>query len=134
MAGDRGAYSPTILAHFRRPHNYGSLPNATAEAEGVNPLCGDRIRIAIVVDNHAIAEARFTANACAICVAGASLLTEHLHGLAVHAAARLDENDLLALIGDGVPTARRKCATLPLAALRRALGVGEAKTSDQTGA
>ena len=41
-------YSRAIAEHFRRPRNYGSLPNASAEAEGVNPLCGDRVRIAVV--------------------------------------------------------------------------------------
>lgn len=126
MSGDAGAYSPTVLDHFRRPRNYGSLPNASAEAEGVNPLCGDRIRIAVVVDSNAtITEARFTANACAICVAAASLLTEQLQGLPLHAARTLQEDELLTLVGGGVPAARRKCATLPLVTLKRALSIGD---------
>src|SRR5947209_5232651 len=120
MPGHLAAYSPIILEHFRRPRNYGSLPNATVEAEGVNPLCGDRIRIAVVVESEAISDVRFTANACAICVAAASLLTEQLRGMTRQAAMRLQENEMLALVGDGVPAARRKCATLPLAALRQA--------------
>lgn len=134
MAGHPAAYSPTILEHFRRPRNYGSLPNASAEAEGVNPLCGDRIRIAVMVDGQGISDVRFTANACAICVAAASLLTEQLRGMTRKAAMLLEDDDMLALVGDGVPPPRRKCATLPLAALRQALGAGKATTSDQTGA
>lgn len=123
MTGSAGTYSPTILEHFRRPRNYGPLPDATAEAEGVNPLCGDRIRIAVIVDDQdMISEARFTANACAICVAAASLLTDRLRGMEVHAASRLHENEMLTLVGSGVPTARRKCATLPLVTLKRLLG------------
>lgn len=116
-------YGSTIAEHFRRPRNYGALPNATASAEGVNPLCGDRVRVAVIVDPAAtITDARFTANACAICVASASLLTERLHGMSIDDASRLSDKDALALVGSGVPTARRRCATLPLEALQRALG------------
>jgi nitrogen fixation NifU-like protein len=68
-----------------------------------------------------ITEARFTANACAICVAAASLLTEHLRGMPTDSARRLSDDDALALVGGAVPAARRRCATLPLEAVRRAL-------------
>ena len=115
-------YGSTIADHFRRPRNYGALPNATADAEGVNPLCGDRVRVALLLDGAAhITEARFTANACAICVAAASLLTEHLRGMPTDRARGLSDDDALALVGGAVPVARRRCATLPLEAVRRAL-------------
>jgi nitrogen fixation protein NifU and related proteins len=117
-------YGSTITEHFRRPRNYGALPNATAAAEGVNPLCGDRVRLAVLVDDRAIiTDARFTANACAICVASASLLTDHLRGMPRAEAAQLTEEAALGLVGNGIPAARRRCATLPLEALQRAIGV-----------
>jgi nitrogen fixation NifU-like protein len=119
---DNIPYSISIAEHFRRPRNYGPLPNATAQAEGVNPLCGDRIRIFVILDAEGrLTAARFTANACAICVASASLLTEQLPGKSRAAIAGMREEELLALVGGGVPVARRRCATLPLEALRRAL-------------
>lgn len=115
-------YSPAIVEHFRRPRNYGPLPNASAEAEGVNPLCGDRVRVAVLVDDERmISDARFTANACAICVAAASLLTEQVRGMSSADVVRMADDEMLALIGNGIPAARRRCATLPLDALRRAL-------------
>ena len=115
-------YGSTIAEHFRRPRNYGALPNATTNAEGVNPLCGDRVRVALLLDGAArITEARFTANACAICVAAASLLTEHLRGMATDRVRSLSDDDALALVGGPVPSARLRCATLPLEAVRRAL-------------
>ena len=115
-------YSTAIAEHFRRPRNYGPLPNATAYAEGVNPLCGDRVRVAILVDAEgAIADARFTANACAICVASASLLTERLRGMSRDDASRLTDEDALMMLGGGVPPARKRCGTLPVEALRRAV-------------
>ena len=115
-------YGSTIAEHFRRPRNQGPLPNATGSAEGVNPLCGDRVRLAVLLDaNGTITEARFVANACAICVAAASLLTDRVRGVAAQVAQNIEDDEMLLIVGDGVPPARRRCATLPLEALRRAL-------------
>ncbi|HEY7232987.1 MAG TPA: NTP transferase domain-containing protein [Gemmatimonadaceae bacterium] len=118
-------YGSVVTEHFRRPRNYGPLPNATASAEGVNPLCGDFVRVAILVDaDGRITDARFSANACAICVAVASLLTERVRGLSCDVVGQLTDDDALAMTGRlGVPPARRRCATLPLETLRRALAL-----------
>lgn len=119
-SGGAGPYGSVIAEHFRRPRNQGPLPDATASAEVVNPLCGDRIRVAVLVDGGAIVDARFVANACAICVAAASLLTEHVRGMSPNDAERLGDERVLALVG-AVPAGRTRCATLPAEALRRAL-------------
>jgi len=118
--GAAGPYGDVIGEHFRRPRNQGPLPDATAAAEVVNPLCGDRIRVAVLVDRGSIVDARFVANACAICIAAASLLTEHVRGMSHNDGARLDDASVLALVGT-VPPGRTRCATLPVEALRRAL-------------
>jgi NifU-like protein involved in Fe-S cluster formation len=115
-------YGNIITEHFRRPRNQGALPNASASAEGVNPLCGDRVRLAVLVDpSGVIAEARFVANACAICVATASLLTERVRRVSREDATNFSDEDLLSLAGGAVPAGRRRCATLPLETLHRAL-------------
>jgi molybdenum cofactor cytidylyltransferase len=120
---ERGPYGRAVLEHFRRPRNYGSLPGATVEAEGSNPLCGDHVRIALALDasGSRIEEARFTANACAVCIASASLLTDYLRGMERTAATTLSDDDVVALLGNELPAARRRCAVLPLEAVRRAL-------------
>jgi nitrogen fixation protein NifU and related proteins len=115
-----GPYGSIIAEHFRRPHNQGPLSDATGSAEVVNPLCGDRIRVAVLVEGGQIAQARFVANACAICIAAASLLTEHVRGMSPNDGARLGDDSMLALVG-AVPAGRTRCATLPVEALRRAL-------------
>ena len=119
-SGGAGPYGSVIAEHFRRPRNQGPLPDATASAEAVNPLCGDRIRVAVLVADGSIVEARFVANACAICIAAASLLTEHVRGMSPNDVGRLGDESVLALIG-AVPAGRTRCATLPIEALRRAL-------------
>lgn len=120
-SGGAGPYGSVIAEHFRRPRNQGPLPDATGSAEVVNPLCGDRIRVAVLVDGGAIAEARFVANACAICVATASLLTERVRRVSREDATNFSDEDLLSLAGGAVPAGRRRCATLPLETLHRAL-------------
>src|SRR5918997_5882389 len=109
------------MEHFRRPRNEGRLAAPDVSREGTNPLCGDRIRIELAVREGRIADARFTANACAISVAAASVLTEQLRGMTAVAARAITDDELCAALGEGIPAARRACAVLPLATLRAAL-------------
>jgi nitrogen fixation protein NifU and related proteins len=121
MNAPRTPYGATIMDHFRRPRNEGRLPAPDVSREGTNPLCGDRVRIELTVREGRIADARFTANACAISVAAASVLTERVRGMATETACAITDDELCASLGDGVPAARRACAVLPLATLRSAL-------------
>jgi nitrogen fixation NifU-like protein len=121
MPGAPAPYGATIMEHFRRPRNQGTLPGADAGGEGTNPLCGDRVRIELAIRDGCITEARFTANACAISVAAASLLTERIRGMSVAAAAAIDDEEVLAGLGSAIPDARRACAVLPVATMRGAL-------------
>ncbi|MEP6492537.1 MAG: iron-sulfur cluster assembly scaffold protein [bacterium] len=115
------AFRAVVLEHFRHPRNRGSLVDPSGQAEGANPLCGDRIRVQIRNENDAIAEARFTADACALCIASASLLTEHVRGMRTSDAMAVDAAWLHESLGGEPPAGRRKCAVLPLDTLRRAL-------------
>jgi nitrogen fixation protein NifU and related proteins len=109
-----------VLEHFRHPRNRGRLDGADASVEGANPLCGDRVRVELRSDQGTIADARFTADACALCVASASLLTERVRGMRLDAITTVDERWLFASLEGEPPAPRRKCATLPLDTLRRA--------------
>ncbi len=115
------ALRAVVLEHFRHPRNRGPLAGAEASAEGANPLCGDRVRIELRAEEGIVAEARFTADACALCVASASLLTERVRGMRLDAVQGVDERWLFASLEGEPPPARRKCATLPLDTLRRAV-------------
>lgn len=115
-------YGPTLLDHFRRPRNQGSLPSPDAAHEALNPLCGDRIRVELALRDGVVADARFRGDACAIGIAAASLLTESVRGVPVAAALALDRQDVLRLLEAEIPESRLRCALLPLEALHRALG------------
>ena len=75
-------YRELILDHARSPRHFGKLPDATHTAEGINPLCGDKLKMYFCIDgDDRISDARFEGSGCAISVASASLLTDMVIGL-----------------------------------------------------
>ena len=69
-------YSDSIRQRWRHPRFRGELPDATVVAEDVNPLCGDRVRMMLRLDDGRIGAARFLGDSCAICTASADVLAE----------------------------------------------------------
>ncbi len=124
-------YRDYILEHYRRPHNFGVLDNATTSQEGANPLCGDRITLQLRVSNGQIAAVGFTGRGCAISQASASLLTDEIKGKAVDTAAAMKAADVLDLLGIEISPARMKCALLSLETLQGALEPTVARTEAQ---
>ena len=131
-------YQELVLDHGKRPRNFGPLPEANRSAEGFNPLCGDRCRVDLVLEDDRIEEIRFTGSGCAISTASASLMTEALKGLDLEGARACTER-LLDLVtkDEAVPDPRLgklavfagvhryplrvKCATLAWHALTAAI-------------
>jgi len=129
MSELRELYQEVILDHNRRPRNFGPLPEANHQAEGYNPLCGDKVTVFLDLEDGRIRDVSFQGAGCAISTASASLMTEALKGRTVEAARTLFEN-FHALVttgaGEGAPELgklavfsgvrefpmRVKCATL----------------------
>src|SRR5262245_54762522 len=80
MTGIENLYQEVIVDYSQRPRNFGQIPNASAKAEGNNPLCGDRVTIQLKLENDRIADIAFQGSGCAISTASASLLTECIKG------------------------------------------------------
>jgi len=120
-------YRDYILEHYRRPHNFGTIDDATASYEGANPLCGDRITLQIRVRDGVVDEVAFTGRGCAISQASASMLTDEVKGKPVATAAGMTSSDVLDLLGIEISPARMKCALLSLDTLQHAIGEGEAE-------
>ncbi len=114
-------YGATVLEHFRRPRNQRTLERPTVTREGYNPLCGDRVRIELAVEGDVIRAAAFTANACAICTASASLLTERVSGMSLEEASRQSDEASVAELRTELPAGRLLCAVLPVRTLRDAI-------------
>jgi nitrogen fixation protein NifU and related proteins len=73
-------YQQVILDHCKKPRNFHELPAATCSAQGHNPLCGDQLKLFLVLDGDRIREASFVGSGCCISKASASLLTEAVTG------------------------------------------------------
>ena len=130
-------YQAVVLDHYRNPRNRGALDGCTHSADGVNPLCGDSLRVELVCADDRIAAMKFSGEACAITTATASMLSELVAGCDASAVAALnapfdrllrgevDADDALgplnALAELRRHPLRRKCAELPWATLRAAL-------------
>ena len=131
-------YRELILDHSRSPRHFGRLDDATHTADGINPLCGDKLKLYLRVGaDGEIESSSFEGSGCAISVASASLMTDAVTGLPVDEAeacfeavtSRLTQggdappcdDKLQALDGVREFPMRVKCATLAWHALHAAL-------------
>lgn len=133
-------YKEVIIDHSRNPRNFGKLEEATQSAEGVNPLCGDELKVYVKLDGDKISDIAFEGMGCAISQASASLMTsavkgvgedealemfEHVHqmlvGGEIDEAERQSLGKLAALSGVSEFPMRVKCASLAWHTLRSAL-------------
>ncbi len=144
MTDLREIYQEIILDHYRKPRNFSELEEATQEAHGHNPLCGDRVSIYLVIDDGIVREATFQGAGCAISTASASLMTEAIKDKPVETvrtlfasfhekmtgdddqAKLLDLGKLEAFSGVRQLPIRIKCATLAWHTLQAALGDSKA--------
>ena len=85
-------YQDVILDHNKKPRNWGKLDGATHRSEGVNPLCGDHIFVALKIDRDRIEGIAFEGESCAICKASASMMTTAVKGWTVGDAETLIEH------------------------------------------
>lgn len=76
----RELYQQVIIDHNRNPRNFHKLPEPCLHAEGHNPLCGDKVTVYVNLNDDIIEDISFEGDGCAISVASASLMTEHLKG------------------------------------------------------
>jgi nitrogen fixation NifU-like protein len=109
-------YREEILEHYTHPHNYGTLDDPDISHAENNPLCGDRIRFDLDLDEdgQTVKEVRFSAVGCAISKASASMLSDLLVGQTLDEIRELTKEDVLEELGINLGPVRLKCALLPL--------------------
>ena len=133
-----GMYQELLLEHSRDPHNFGEMEKPDITAEGFNPLCGDQVCIHVRMGEKAqVKEVRFKGQACSICMASASILTDETAGKSLAQVQSLIqdfrdlmqgkkppeefEGDIVCLSGVKNFPVRIKCALLPWTTLNEAI-------------
>lgn len=114
------SYSETFKDHIAHPRNAGELAEANAIAEETNPVCGDRLRLSLRIDNEKIEAARFLAYGCAPTLACGSVMTQMIEGMSVGDANKLTRKQIVDALG-GLSPQKRHAAALALETLQRAL-------------
>jgi nitrogen fixation NifU-like protein len=131
-------YREVVLDHHRHPHGRDPLARADAQAHGVNPVCGDEVRLRLSLDGDRITGVEIQGRGCAICTASGSMMSELVDGRSEPQVGRLAEafrslmhgkpvppdvdlGDLEALEGVKKFPVRVKCALLPWVTLLDAL-------------
>ena len=140
MSDFQDLYQEMVIDHNNRPRNFRVLEDATRQAEGYNPLCGDRLTLYLQMEGDVISDIGFKGSGCAISKASSSLMTERVKGKTKSEAEKIfeafhqmvtrapgtdfDDEELGDLeILSGIPEfpVRVKCAILAWHTLRSAL-------------
>ena len=146
----RELYQEVILDHSKQPRNFREMPGATGQAQGFNPLCGDKATVYVRLEDGVVRDVSFKGAGCSISTASASMMTEALKGKKRSEVEELFERFHTLITGDPSRTAentspglgklaafsgvaefpvRVKCASLPWHTLKAALkGEGQAST------
>jgi nitrogen fixation NifU-like protein len=113
-------YSQSLLDHFHHPRNVGEIAEASVVVEASNPVCGDLMKLWVVVRDGKIQEVKFKVAGCVPSVACGSWLTEAILSRSVEDLSVVTPDDVIAGL-DGLPPASRHAAVLAVDALKRLL-------------
>lgn len=113
-------YSKTVMDHFRKPRNVGTIEGADGVGEVGNPLCGDMMTIYLKVRDDRIDDIKFQTFGCGAAIAVSSMLTDMAKGKTLDAAKKITNKDVADAL-EGLPKNKLHCSNLGADALHLAI-------------
>lgn len=113
-------YSPLVIEHFERPRNAGEMEAPDGEATVANPVCGDRMRVMIRVEEGRVTEVRWQTRGCPPAIATSSYASELVKGWTLEEVEQVTRERIAEGIG-GLPPDKIHCSVLVADALRAAI-------------
>lgn len=128
-------YQEHVLGHYEDPYHKGKCRHCTHCLEGDNPLCGDRVVMALSINNEGtLQEIYFDGDGCCISQAAASMLVEKFDQKTVSEVKQFSAQDMLHLFGVKLTPNRQKCCLLPWRVLQAAVHSPVAEVAGADGA
>jgi len=141
-------YSEQLLEHFKNPHNQGKMDNPTVVGVAGNPVCGDTMKIYLVVSDKGgpasggespkakvesntpltplkrgtkiIEDIKFETLGCAAAISSSSVFTDMVKGKTIEEALNITKDDIVKELG-GLPDHKVHCSLIAVDALRNAI-------------
>jgi len=119
------SYSPEVLQHFRRPHNFGSLKNPSSVGLVGNPTCGDVMKLYLKIGKNKegkeiIKNIKFETLGCTAAIATSSVVTDLAKGKTLESALAITKDDVIKVLGN-LPVVKIHCSMLAVDALKKAI-------------
>jgi len=112
-------FSERVVEEALNPKNVGMIEDPDGASRITGP-CGDTMEIYLKIEDERIIEARFLTDGCGPTIACGSVLTELIRGKTVEEASRLNDEEILSVLGD-LPEEHLHCPVLAVNTLKEAI-------------
>ena len=120
-----GLYTKKVMAHFKKPHNYGKIKDADGIGNVGNLVCGDVMRLYIKVgknkkEQEIIKDIKFETFGCVAAIATSSAITDLAKGKTLEEAMKISKAEVVDSLGS-LPPIKLHCSVLASDALIEAI-------------
>lgn len=120
-------YTEIIIDHNNNPRNFGVLKEFTHHAKLENTSCGDSLEVWLSIDEKdKVKDVKFSGKGCSVSIALMSLVSEEIIGMSIKELTKYDNDNILQELNLKLSSTRKKCASLSVGTLHKALEVENA--------
>ncbi len=113
-------YTQKVMEIFQNPQNMGEIRTANAIGTVGNPVCGDIMKLYLVIEDGKIVDAKFKTFGCVAAIASSSIATELIKGKTIEEALNFDNNLIIKELGE-LPPQKIHCSILAKEAIEDAI-------------